>query len=65
MSKKNIGIAVIVLGVALVTVSLAADLIGLGVAPVVGWKQMLGAAIGVIAALGGVWLMLQKPGQKE
>ena len=65
MSKKSMSIALIIVGVVLVIVSLTADLIGIGGAPGIGWKQLLGTAVGLVVTLGGVWLMLSKPGQKK
>jgi hypothetical protein len=55
MSKRTIAIVLIILGVGLVKVSLAADLLGIGVVPGFGWKQMLGTGVGVLVALGGAW----------
>ena len=63
MSKKTLGILLIVLGVILVVVSLAADTIGIG-SGAFGPKQIIGTVIGIIAALIGVWLALRKPNQK-
>jgi hypothetical protein len=65
MSKRTIGIALIILGVVLLIVSLAADVIGIGNGTGIGWKQILGAAIGAVLALGGVWLALNKTNQKK
>jgi hypothetical protein len=64
MSKITLGILLIVLGVILVGVSLAADMIGIGVGAF-GTKQYLGTAIGIIVAIVGVWLALSKPKQKK
>jgi hypothetical protein len=57
MSKRTIGMALIVLGVILLIVSLAADSLGIGGAPGIGWKQLSGAGLGVIVAIVGVWLI--------
>jgi uncharacterized membrane protein YgaE (UPF0421/DUF939 family) len=65
MSKKTLGILLIVLGVILGVVSLAADVIGIGNEFSIGWKQLLGTAIGIIVALVGFWLALSKPNQKK
>jgi hypothetical protein len=65
MSKKTIGFVIIVLGVAMAVVSLAADVIGIGSKPGINWLQLLGTAIGVIVALVGVWLASSKPIQKQ
>ena len=60
MSKRTLGILLIVLGLLLLVVSLAADLIGLGNGTGLGWKQLLGAAVGVLIMLGGLWWMRRK-----
>ena len=64
MSKKTLGILLVVLGVILVVVSLAADTIGIG-SGAFGPKQIIGTAIGIILALVGVWLALRKPNQNK
>ena len=65
MSKKSMSIVLIIVGIILVAVSLAADTIGIGSGGGIGWKQQLEAAVGLVAALGGVWLKLSKPIQKK
>jgi hypothetical protein len=55
MSKKTIGVILIFLGVMLAIVSLAADVIGIGNGLGIGWKQILGAVVGVLVAFGGAW----------
>jgi hypothetical protein len=60
MSKKTLGIILIVLGVIVLAVCLSADLIGLGEKGGIGWKQLTGAAVGLLVALGGVWLAVAK-----
>jgi predicted phage tail protein len=65
MSKKTIGIVLIILGVIVAVVAFAADALGIGGSPGIGWKQLLGATIGVSVALVGVWLELSKPDQKK
>ena len=57
MSKRTIGILIIVVGVLLVVASLAADLIGIGSGGGLGWKQLLGAGVGVLVVAAGVWWM--------
>jgi uncharacterized membrane protein YgaE (UPF0421/DUF939 family) len=64
MSKKTIGYLLIALGVVIAVVSLAADVIGIGHKPGIGWQQLLGTAIGVIIAIIGVWQAQSKPNQK-
>jgi nitrate reductase gamma subunit len=65
MSKRTIGVVVVILGMVLVIVSLAADALGIGHEPGIGLIQILGAVAGGVVALGGVWLVLRKPGQKK
>jgi hypothetical protein len=65
MSKRTIGIVLIVLGVILAVVALAADVLSIGGSPGIGWKQLLGAAIGVIVAIVGIWLASNPPNQKK
>jgi hypothetical protein len=65
MSKKTISSVLIALGVIMVVISLAADVLGIGNVPGFGWKQMLGTAFGVIVALVGVRLTMSKPNQKK
>jgi hypothetical protein len=61
MTKRNIGIAMIVIGVLLFLVSLLADVVGVGAQPgIIGWKQILGAVIGAAVGIGGVVLFLRK-----
>ena len=61
MSTKTIGIALIAIGVLVLAVSLLADYIGLGSVPAgIGWKQLLGAGIGLVVAVVGVVLTLRK-----
>ncbi|MGB7539848.1 MAG: hypothetical protein WBM17_14995 [Anaerolineales bacterium] len=61
MSKRNLGIAMIVAGVLLILVSLLADTIGLGAnTAVIGWKQILGAVVGSALGIGGFFFMRQK-----
>lgn len=63
--KKNIGYALTVLGVVLVVISLGADLLGIGSYPGIHSAQLIPAAIGVIAAIVGVWLSFSKPTLKN
>jgi O-antigen/teichoic acid export membrane protein len=44
-------------GLIAVIVSLAADAIGLGAAPLIGWKQWSGAALGVVIVCVGLWFL--------
>jgi len=55
MSKKHLGTLLIILGVLLAIVSLLADMLGIGNGTGLGWKQILGAVVGGLIAVGGVW----------
>ena len=59
-NKKSIGIALLVVGAVLLIGSLAADAIGIGGAAGFGYKQIIGAVIGVIAAVVGYVLYSRK-----
>ena len=65
MSNKTIGILLIALGIIIVLVSLVADSLGIGNQMGIGWTQLLGAAIGVIMAIVGVWMVLRKSSPKN
>jgi hypothetical protein len=66
MSTKSIGLTLIVIGVIVLAVSLLADVLGIGQSPAaIGWKQYLGAAIGLIIAVCGVILARRKGPSKE
>jgi hypothetical protein len=60
MTQKTFGLALIVLGVVLLIISLAADLLGLGAKSGIGWKQLTGAAVGILVFLMGAWLRRRK-----
>ena len=53
--KKYMGIGLLIIGILIFVISLSADYIGLGKAahPVIGWKQLLGAAFGMILVIAG------------
>ncbi len=54
MSRKTIGVVLLVVGVLIFLVCAAADPLGIGGAPGIGWKQMLGMVVGVAIAASGV-----------
>ena len=55
MSRRTLGLAGVVLGIAVLAVSLLADRIGIGAMPgVLGWKQMVGAGVGLVLLVVGV-----------
>lgn len=55
MSKRTIAIGLIVVGVLVLIGSLGADVLGLGGAPGIGWKQLVGVVVGLIVAIAGGW----------
>lgn len=64
MSKRTIGIVLIVVGVVAVIVSLGADAMGIGNGQGMGWKQALGAVVGVIIVAVGAWYWPGFPASK-
>ena len=60
MNKKNLGMELIAVGIIVLVVSLAADMIGIGGAPGLGFKQILGAVAGVVVAVVGFFLYSRK-----
>jgi hypothetical protein len=54
MSKKTIGVVLLVVGVLIFLISAAADSLGIGGSPGIGWKQMLGMGVGVVVAAAGM-----------
>lgn len=63
MNKKTIGMALVVVGLIVAVVSLAADWIGIGTYPGINITQAAGIILGVVAAAGGFWL--QRSASKE
>jgi hypothetical protein len=65
MSKKSIGIGLVILGIVIIAVCLLGDLIGLGRnAEVIGIYQWFGAGVGlVVAVIGAIltWRYSRKP----
>jgi hypothetical protein len=56
MSKRTIGLALIVFGAIVSVFSLTADPLGFGAVPtIVGWKQLTGSNIGFFIAFVGLW----------
>jgi len=60
MSKRAIGLILIALGAVGMVVSLAADALGIGNRAGIGWKQLPGAAAGVLVVLYGMWSALHE-----
>jgi len=62
MSQRTLGIVLLVLGIVLLVVSLAADQLGIGSGGGIGGKQLAGAAVGIVVAVAGGWLTWRKAG---
>jgi len=61
VSGKSLGILMAVLGLGVVAVSLLADRLGVGAMPgIIGWKQILGAGIGLFLMAGGALIALRR-----
>jgi hypothetical protein len=66
MSKRMIGFGLVIIGSLMQIISLSADYLGIGQDPtVIGWKQLLGAAIGLVVILVGVWFVSAGPAAKK
>jgi hypothetical protein len=55
--EKASGAFLLVLGAALLIVSLLADVIGIGASPGFGYRQIIGAVLGVIAVIRGIFVL--------
>jgi hypothetical protein len=55
VSKKTVGIILMVGGVLLAALSLGADLIGVGSYPGIDWAQLTGGAVGLALFIFGFW----------
>ncbi len=60
--NKKMAVVLLVLGVLLLLVSLTADATGIGEGTGIGWKQITGAVLGVVAAVAGA-RSLRRPGR--
>jgi hypothetical protein len=61
-NTKTIGIALLVLGIIVLIASAGADIVGLGAYKTFGWKQIVGALIGIGLAAAGFVLYSRKSG---
>lgn len=57
MAARSRSVALVVIGVALASLSVLADVLGVGADPDFGWKQIVGAVAGIVVAGVGVWGM--------
>ena len=61
MNKKTLGVILLVVGVVILILSLAADPLGIGAGNVVlGPRQIAGTIVGAVLAVGGFILRLRK-----
>lgn len=58
--NKTFGIIVLVVGVIILALSLLADSIGVGEAAGFGFKQIIGTAVGAVAAIVGLVISFKK-----
>lgn len=65
MSRKLVSQVLMVAGVVLVVLSLAADVLGIGSYPGIHGAQIAGAAVGLLAAIIGYWLSRAKADGKS
>jgi len=60
MSTRVLGIGLILGGILVIAAALLADVIGLGAQPgIIGWKQILGAAIGLVILVVGIYILIR------
>ena len=62
MNQRSIGIILLIMGLVLATLSLTADLIGLGEGSGFGYKQIAGLVVGLAGIISGVVFIARKPG---
>ena len=60
-TRKVIGTIVLVVGIVLLIISAAADILGIGKNPTFGYAQIAGVIVGAVAAIAGFALLLRKP----
>ena len=54
MAARSAPIGVAIVGIILIAISLAADRLGIGAAPGIGWRQLVGAGVGMVLAVAGI-----------
>ncbi len=58
MKNKTSGIIFIIAGILMAAISLLADVLGLGGdLTAIGWKQFLGAGVGILVVIIGIWFL--------
>lgn len=64
MRKSTVGWVMVVAGIAMLIISLAADYLGIGRDPInLGWKQILGATVSVIILSTGIFYLTRNSGR--
>jgi len=58
--KKTLGLVLLVVGIAVLVLSLAADPLGIGGNPIFGRNQIIGTIVGAVAAVVGFVLRRKK-----
>jgi len=63
---RSRGVGLIVVGLIIAGISLLADTVGVGAQPgIIGWKQLLGAGVGLVMLISGVVLQArERPAKK-
>ena len=61
MNQRTIALILLIIGLVLAGVSLAADPLGLGEGTQFGYKQIIGLALGAAGVIAGLVLLLRKP----
>jgi len=63
MPSKTLGIILLIAGILVLAASLLADAIGIGAQPgFFGWKQIVGAVVGLAACVAGLVMVLRHTG---
>ena len=57
MERPMLGRVVIGVGLLLILIAMFADTLGLGRSPGFGWRQTLGAVVGVLVVVAGAYLL--------
>ena len=60
MSKRTIGIILVIIGILIILATLGAGYIGLSASTAIGTKKILGAIVGVIVDIVGIYLIVSK-----
>jgi hypothetical protein len=53
MAANSRSVVLLIVGIVVVLVSLLADAVGIGAHPDLGWKQIVGIAVGLVLAVAG------------